>query len=162
MVQFIYNPLFKITIGRSRRVPFRCPGHEENPLKTLAGPPQVVRSFPDAAMSNDGGRPSQLAGSPYSQHDSKRSLDSPLESSKPSKLSRSMPEGEVGAEEAKDRVEEEREIMSQNPRIQRYLVAVEYIGTRFSGSQKQPNCRTVVGVLEVWARRLDRFFFLDL
>lgn len=113
-------------------------------------------------MSNDGGRPSQLAGSPYSQHDAKRSLDSPLESSKPSKLSRSMPEGEVGAEEAKDRVEEEREIMSQNPRIQRYLVAVEYIGTRFSGSQKQPNCRTVVGVLEVWARRLDRFFFLDL
>lgn len=39
--------------------------------------------------------------------------------------------------------------MSQNPRIQRYLVAIEYIGTRFSGSQKQLTCRTVVGVLEV-------------
>ncbi|TYJ50339.1 hypothetical protein E1A91_A01G199200v1 [Gossypium mustelinum] len=38
--------------------------------------------------------------------------------------------------------------MSKNPRIQRYLVAIEYIGTRFSGSQEQPNCRTVVGVLE--------------
>ncbi|XP_010930581.2 uncharacterized protein [Elaeis guineensis] len=99
-------------------------------------------------MSDDGGRPSQVAGSPDSRHDSKRSLDVPLESSKPSKLSRSMPEGEVGVEEAKDRVEEGREIMSQNHRIQRYLVAVEYIGTRFSGSQKQPNCRTVVGVLE--------------
>ncbi|KAK1324125.1 hypothetical protein QJS10_CPA02g00754 [Acorus calamus] len=31
---------------------------------------------------------------------------------------------------------------------QRYLVAVEYVGTRFSGSQQQPNCRTVVGVLQ--------------
>ncbi|KAJ9174725.1 hypothetical protein P3X46_013339 [Hevea brasiliensis] len=38
--------------------------------------------------------------------------------------------------------------MSPNPRLQRYLVAIEYIGTRFSGSQKQLNCRTVVGVLE--------------
>ncbi|KAK7412014.1 hypothetical protein VNO78_03460 [Psophocarpus tetragonolobus] len=40
--------------------------------------------------------------------------------------------------------------MNQNPRngIQRYLVAIEYIGTRFSGSQKQLNCRTVVGALE--------------
>lgn len=40
------------------------------------------------------------------------------------------------------------ETMSQNPRIQRYLVAIEYIGTRFAGAQKQPNFRTVVGVLE--------------
>uniref|UniRef100_A0A0E0REU2 tRNA pseudouridine synthase n=1 Tax=Oryza rufipogon TaxID=4529 RepID=A0A0E0REU2_ORYRU len=32
---------------------------------------------------------------------------------------------------------------------QRYLVAVEYVGTRFSGSQQQLNQRTVVGVLEV-------------
>ncbi|KAG8650290.1 hypothetical protein MANES_07G024000v8 [Manihot esculenta] len=38
--------------------------------------------------------------------------------------------------------------MSPNPRLQRYLVAIEYIGTRFSGSQKQLTCRTVVGVLE--------------
>lgn len=36
----------------------------------------------------------------------------------------------------------------QSMRIQRYLVAIEYIGTRFSGSQQQSNCRTVVGVLE--------------
>lgn len=43
---------------------------------------------------------------------------------------------------------EEAESMNRNPGIQRYLVAVEYIGTRFSGSQQQPNCRTVVGVLE--------------
>lgn len=46
---------------------------------------------------------------------------------------------------------EEAEAMNRKPGIQRYLVAVEYIGTRFSGSQKQPNCRTVVGVLEVLA-----------
>ncbi|MED6195209.1 hypothetical protein PIB30_035819 [Stylosanthes scabra] len=32
--------------------------------------------------------------------------------------------------------------------IQRYLFAIEYIGTHFSGSQKQLSCRTVVGVLE--------------
>lgn len=38
--------------------------------------------------------------------------------------------------------------MSRNPRIQRYLVAVEYNGTRFSGAQQQSNCRTVVGVLQ--------------
>ncbi|OMO92264.1 Pseudouridine synthase I, TruA [Corchorus olitorius] len=38
--------------------------------------------------------------------------------------------------------------MSKNPRTQRYLVAIEYIGTRFSGSQQQLNCRTVVGALE--------------
>lgn len=34
------------------------------------------------------------------------------------------------------------------PRGQRYLVAVEYAGTRFCGSQQQPDQRTVVGVLE--------------
>lgn len=39
--------------------------------------------------------------------------------------------------------------MNPNPGVQRYLVAIEYIGSRFSGSQKQPKCRTVVGVLEV-------------
>lgn len=36
-----------------------------------------------------------------------------------------------------------------NPRVQRYLVAIEYIGTRFSGSQQQAKDRTVVGVLQV-------------
>ncbi|PSS29149.1 TRNA pseudouridine synthase [Actinidia chinensis var. chinensis] len=39
------------------------------------------------------------------------------------------------------------ETMNRNPRLQRYLVAIEYIGTRFAGAQQQPNCRTVVGVL---------------
>ena len=45
----------------------------------------------------------------------------------------------------------ENRTMGQNPRtFQRYLVAIEYIGTRFSGAQQQtPNCRTVVGVLQV-------------
>ncbi|PWA73116.1 pseudouridine synthase family protein [Artemisia annua] len=40
--------------------------------------------------------------------------------------------------------------MAQNPKgIQRYLVAIEYIGTKFSGAQQQaPHCRTVVGVLQ--------------
>lgn len=38
---------------------------------------------------------------------------------------------------------------ARNPQAQRYLVAVEYVGTRFSGSQQQLNQRTVVGVLEV-------------
>ncbi|PWA72184.1 pseudouridine synthase family protein [Artemisia annua] len=40
--------------------------------------------------------------------------------------------------------------MVQNPKgIQRYLVAIEYIGTKFSGAQQQaPNCITVVGVLQ--------------
>lgn len=37
----------------------------------------------------------------------------------------------------------------ENPRVQRYLVAVEYVGTRFFGSQQQPKYRTVVGVLQV-------------
>lgn len=39
--------------------------------------------------------------------------------------------------------------LSMNPRVQRYLVAIEYIGTRFSGSQQQAKDRTVVGVLQV-------------
>ncbi|CAH9116906.1 unnamed protein product [Cuscuta epithymum] len=38
--------------------------------------------------------------------------------------------------------------MNPNPRLQRYLIAIEYIGTRFAGAQQQSNCRTVVGVLE--------------
>ncbi|PQQ14577.1 hypothetical protein Pyn_28774 [Prunus yedoensis var. nudiflora] len=44
--------------------------------------------------------------------------------------------------------DEQPESMSQRPGIQRYLLAIEYIGTRFSGSQQQSNFRTVVGVLE--------------
>lgn len=90
-------------------------------------------------MKEDGGDPSLAMPSSDSPTQPKRILDSPSESPKPQKLPRSVEEG----------CGEGREGMSQNPRLQRYLVAVEYIGTRFSGSQRQPNCRTVVGVLEV-------------
>jgi len=44
---------------------------------------------------------------------------------------------------------EEEEEEEMNRKIQRYLVAVEYIGTRFFGFQKQLTDRTVAGVLEV-------------
>ncbi|KAI3445586.1 hypothetical protein Pfo_002251 [Paulownia fortunei] len=54
-------------------------------------------------------------------------------------------DGEEDEEKKREFVERN---MSQNPRIQRYVVAIEYIGTRFSGAQKQSTCRTVVGVLE--------------
>lgn len=51
---------------------------------------------------------------------------------------------------AKGEGEEESYRSSGNPRkMQRYLVAVEYIGTRFNGAQQQANHRTVVGVLQV-------------
>ncbi|KAG9156338.1 hypothetical protein Leryth_009204 [Lithospermum erythrorhizon] len=39
--------------------------------------------------------------------------------------------------------------MNLNSKSQRYLIAIEYIGTRFAGAQQQPpNFRTVVGVLQ--------------
>ncbi|MCI96297.1 tRNA pseudouridine synthase-like 1, partial [Trifolium medium] len=41
------------------------------------------------------------------------------------------------------------EMKKQEHKIQRYLMAIEYIGSRFFGSQKQLTDRTVVGVLEV-------------
>ncbi|XP_074568354.1 uncharacterized protein LOC141824908 [Curcuma longa] len=72
-----------------------------------------------------------------SSKEPKRPLDSPSESLKPPKLQRSEEEARQGGDG-----------MSHNSKAQRYLIAVEYIGTRFSGSQRQPNCRTVVGVLE--------------
>lgn len=56
---------------------------------------------------------------------------------------------EVEENEAKAVIEEQKQGMSQNRRIQRYLLAIEYIGSRFSGSQKQLNGRTVIGALEV-------------
>ncbi|KAJ0093320.1 hypothetical protein Patl1_26516 [Pistacia atlantica] len=60
---------------------------------------------------------------------------------------------EPNPEEEKEEVEETKiaKPMNQSRKLQRYLVAIEYLGTRFSGSQKQLNCRTVVGVLEIKA-----------
>ncbi|CAL0309586.1 unnamed protein product [Lupinus luteus] len=71
-------------------------------------------------------------------------------------------------QDSKDRVEEEEESgcdenrpskisktshnntnsEAMNGKVQRYLVAIEYIGTHFSGSQQQPIHRTVIGVLQ--------------
>ncbi|XP_019173861.1 PREDICTED: uncharacterized protein LOC109169432 [Ipomoea nil] len=82
---------------------------------------------------------------------SKHSLDQPTESpQRPSKIVK------LNDDIAGSGVEEEEQCasnlsekqMNSNPRLQRYLVAVEYIGTRFAGAQQQSNCRTVVGVLE--------------
>ncbi|KAL0422237.1 UNVERIFIED_CONTAM: tRNA pseudouridine synthase A [Sesamum latifolium] len=53
-----------------------------------------------------------------------------------------------GEEEEEEREFVERNMKCTNPGIQRYLLAIEYIGTRFFGAQKQSTCRTVVGVLE--------------
>ncbi|KAG6531240.1 tRNA pseudouridine synthase A-like [Zingiber officinale] len=72
-----------------------------------------------------------------SSKEPKRPLDSPSELLKPPKQQRSEEEAGGGGDG-----------MSHNSKAQRYLIAVEYIGTRFSGSQRQPNCRTVVGLLE--------------
>ncbi|TQE07371.1 hypothetical protein C1H46_007024 [Malus baccata] len=63
---------------------------------------------------------------------------------RPSKISKTADDLSDGDQES-----QQPQSMSQHPRIQRYLLAIEYIGTRFSGSQQQSNCRTVVGVLEV-------------
>ncbi|XP_059445582.1 uncharacterized protein LOC132177331 [Corylus avellana] len=81
----------------------------------------------------------------------KHLLDSASESSqRPSKIAKTAVEELSDDEEEQQQLQQPpaKEPMSPNSRIQRYLVAVEYIGTRFSGSQKQPNIRTVVGVLE--------------
>ncbi|KAK8969649.1 hypothetical protein KSP40_PGU002220 [Platanthera guangdongensis] len=98
---------------------------------------------------------------------SKRLISDPSESREPSKLAKLSEDtagvkgaGEEAPEEA---LEPETPGMSQNPRVQRYLVAVEYIGTGFFGSQKQPNCRTVTGSVESSDLRAladDPFIFL--
>ncbi|MQM06546.1 hypothetical protein Taro_039370 [Colocasia esculenta] len=89
-----------------------------------------------------------------SQLEAKRPADPPSPSSKPAKIQKSGEEEEearggegVGCEDG-CQLQVTRKMSQKNPGIQRYLVAVEYIGTRFSGSQQQLNCRTVVGVLE--------------
>lgn len=75
----------------------------------------------------------------------KRSLNTTPDSSRPSKIPKTQDHSDQEEEEDK---QQEESSMSKSSRVQRYLVAIEYIGTRFSGSQQQPNCRTVVGALE--------------
>ncbi|KAM0850982.1 hypothetical protein ACQ4PT_052714 [Festuca glaucescens] len=88
---------------------------------------------------------------------SKRPFESSLaDPSPPSKLQRSSQPDILPAEKLESAgdgggtVGAESEAMggARISRAQRYLVAVEYAGTRFSGSQQQPDKRTVVGVLE--------------
>ncbi|KAF7071370.1 hypothetical protein CFC21_076699 [Triticum aestivum] len=83
---------------------------------------------------------------------SKRPFDPSLaDPSPPSKLQRfsqsdiSPADADSGGEAG---AESEAMAGARLSRTQRYLVAVEYDGTRFSGSQQQPNQRTVVGVLK--------------
>ncbi|ONM33782.1 tRNA pseudouridine synthase [Zea mays] len=78
------------------------------------------------------------------------SLDDPTPSAKLQRCSEPSEPTPAGKPNGGAATGEESEMMAgaRNPRAQRYLVAVEYIGTRFSGSQKQPNQRTVTGVLE--------------
>jgi tRNA pseudouridine38-40 synthase len=89
---------------------------------------------------------------------SKRPFESSLaDPSPPSKLQRSSQPDVLSAEKLESAADgggtvgPESEAMggARISRAQRYLVAVEYAGTRFSGSQQQPDKRTVVGVLEV-------------
>ncbi|GMY05065.1 tRNA pseudouridine synthase A-like isoform X1 [Fagus crenata] len=78
----------------------------------------------------------------------KHLLDTTSESTqRPSKIAKTVTESEDHSDEEEEQQQPEKP-MIPNPKIQRYLVAIEYIGTRFSGSQQQPNCRTVVGVLQ--------------
>ncbi|CAA0841531.1 Pseudouridine synthase family protein [Striga hermonthica] len=73
----------------------------------------------------------------------------PQSPNRPSKLAK-IDGGDLsgGVEEEEEQRESIGSVMSSNPKLQRYLIAIEYIGTRFSGAQKQPTGRTVVGVLE--------------
>lgn len=106
---------------------------------SLINPPKENRRFCSVAeMMDDSSDLCSATPSLNSSKEPKRPLDSPSESLKPPKQQRSEEEAGEGGDG-----------MSHNSKAQRYLIAVEYIGTRFSGSQRQPNCRTVVGLLEV-------------
>ncbi|GMH06764.1 hypothetical protein Nepgr_008604 [Nepenthes gracilis] len=108
--------------------------------------------------SNAGGSTAEPARAPPSSEHSndllvKYSLEQQPElSERPTKIARAERDHIADYEDEEDSENGDnllvKQIMSSNRRTQRYLVAIEYIGTRFSGSQKQPNCRTVVGVLE--------------
>ncbi|CAI9101558.1 OLC1v1038911C1 [Oldenlandia corymbosa var. corymbosa] len=84
-----------------------------------------------------------------------------LSSERPHKILKlNQEECHIDEEEEEKRDEEqeaiqETDIISTEPQmnrsnhgIQRYLIAIEYIGTRFAGAQQQSNQRTVVGVLQ--------------
>ncbi|XP_073023320.1 uncharacterized protein [Primulina eburnea] len=79
-----------------------------------------------------------------------------IRNQRPEALGRPSKLAKIEAEDFSDGEEEEAEKrviidkdMNPNPqKIQRYLLAIEYIGSRFSGAQQQSSCRTVVGVLE--------------
>ena len=91
----------------------------------------------------------------------KHLLDTTSESTqRPSKIAKTVTESEDHSDEEEEQQQQPEKPMIPNPKIQRYLVAIEYIGTRFSGSQQQPNCRTVVGVLQVLS--LFLFYFVIL
>lgn len=99
-------------------------------------------------MTDDRSKP-LISENPY------HSLDQRLDSSqRPIKITK-VNEGE----EDRDSLGSDSTMTSRNPRIQRYLVAVEYIGTRFYGAQQQATCRTVVGVLEVTSALFFCFCF---
>ncbi|KAL3538507.1 hypothetical protein ACH5RR_001873 [Cinchona calisaya] len=86
---------------------------------------------------------------PLTSDSSKHSLNQLPEDpspERPQKISRVDEENDAAEEAGNDCNNEIK--MHPNPRIQRYLIAIEYIGTRFAGAQQQSNCRTVVGVLE--------------
>lgn len=86
-----------------------------------------------------------------SQHSLDQSPESPQRPPKIPRISVEEDEDEDGGdfEQPKEPILVDDTMSQKNPRLQRYLVAIEYIGTRFAGAQKQPNDRTVVGVLEV-------------
>lgn len=89
----------------------------------------------------------------------KRSLNTTPDSSRPSKIPKTQDHSDQEEEEEEEDKQQEESSMSKSSRVQRYLVAIEYIGTRFSGSQQQPNCRTVVGALEVVIVSVSLFSF---
>ena len=94
----------------------------------------------------------------------KHLLDTTSEASqRPSKIAKTTTDSEDEEEQQQQQQQQSERPTNPNPRMQRYLVAIEYIGTRFSGSQQQLNCRTVVGALQVLIYfKILYFYFLYL